>query len=178
MRVVIDTETTGFGHMGRPPRVDAIVQVGIAWRDPRGALMTWESLCNPGAWYLDEADPKALEVNGLTREQLEAAPDIRDVSLKLRLLLESFGTLKLHSYNMAFDRPFLSAGPWYVEEELWGECIMLKATQGNERWPKLKVAAERAGINLEGRRLHSAGEDAAIALEVMEWLEAPSRTLP
>lgn len=174
--VVIDTETTGFGHMGKPPRPDGIIQLGIAWRSPSGKLRQWESICNPGRWYLDNADPKALEINGLEYEELTQAPHITFVGLMLADMLAAINATEIRSYNMAFDRPFLEKAPIDLLGIPWGPCIMLAATPPGERWPKLKVAAERAGVNLEGRKLHGAGTDAAIAYEVMEWLDRRNQT--
>lgn len=164
--VVIDTETTGFGHNARPPRDDAIIQVGIAWKGG-----TWEQYCWPGTEYMERADPKALEVNGVNIQSLSFCRHASEIADLLRMKLLLIGCTELRSYNMAFDRPFLDKHPWSLGHIPWGPCIMRQATLPGERWPKLSAAAERAGISLEGRQLHSAGEDALLAYEVMEWLE-------
>lgn len=167
--VVIDTETTGFGHVGRPPRDDAIVSVGIAWRNDSGKLQTWEFRCNPGQRYIDNADPQALAVNGLTKESLMTYERDLDVAEKLHYMLDYVGCDYLTSYNIAFDRPFLQKAPWSLPHS-WSDCIMLTATPPGGRWPKLKVACEQRGISTDGP-LHSAGWDARLAYLLMEALE-------
>lgn len=188
--VVVDTETTGFGHMRG--RDDAVVQVGFAWRNSSGKLQCFEYLANPGDDYLSRADPKALEVNGLTIERVRSFAPHEAVARRLKDHLESVGASRLHAYNVAFDRPFLEKRPWQVSLP-WGGCIMLAATPdcsdcggsgkvftgdvcgacrggGKGRWPKLKDACESRGIDTSGP-LHSAGHDARLAYLLMEKLE-------
>lgn len=165
--VVIDTETTGFGHM--KGRDDAIIQVGIAWRGHSGNLYTWESLVNCGEEYIANADPKALEVNNVTPDMIRSAPHVDYVANELTRTLRDISCSELRAYNVAFDRPFLEKSPWNLKHYNWGNCIMLAATPPFSRWPKLKVACEQRGIDTSGP-LHSAGHDAKLAYLLMEKL--------
>lgn len=173
--VVLDTETTGFGHMKW--RDDAVIQIGAAWRDSKGELHTWQSHCRPEERYIINADPIALQVNNITPEQIRAAPHIDYVAGELRQLLHWVGDVELRAFNNAFDRPFLEKYPWNLEQYKWGDCIMLAATKPGERWPKLKVACEERGIVTEGP-LHSAGHDAKLAYLLMEKLSCSTSSQP
>lgn len=166
--VVIDTETTGFGHTKW--RDDAIIQVGIAYREKSGALITWQSYCKPAERYIENADPEALRINSITPELIRASYHEDYVANQLRGILANLESCELRSFNKSFDRPFLAKTPWLLDEFNWGDCIMLAATEEGKRWPKLKVACERFGIDTAGP-LHSAGHDAKLAYLLMEALE-------
>lgn len=198
--VVVDTETTGLGHVARPARVDAIVSVGLSWRNREGKLQAWESRCHPGAEFLGKDADEALAVNGLSRAALDCYPPAVRVAEQVRYLLEYVGATELRSYNVAFDRPFLEASPWRVSLP-WGPCVMLAATprcaecdgggrlhtpsgeepcracrgSGRGRWLKLKVACEAHGVNPAGP-LHSSGHDARLAYKLMEALRSKGLT--
>ena len=172
--VAIDTETTGFGHIGKPPRDDAIIQVGIAWRDDAGMVQQWSETCYPHpSMLVDGRAMKALEVNKLTLGEVLAARTDKEVSATLWEKLAALRPLTLRAYNVAFDRPFLSREPWQLVEE-WGPCIMLQAQErlGTDRWPKLSAAAKALGIDVEGLTLHNAGTDAHLALLIAEKLDS------
>jgi hypothetical protein len=175
--VVIDTETTGFGHFNRPPREDAIVQVGLSYRDVRGEVVTWGEYCNPGAQFVFPgwAD-EALKANGITRAQILQAPSSAKVASELQLRLKAIqddlrSQIQLRSYNRDFDEPFLAANPWSVPTAAWGPCIMLDATRfldgEDARWVSLKTAMQRLRLEWPGRA-HDARTDSHAALLVLE----------
>lgn len=181
--VVVDTETTGLGHIGRPPREDGIVQVAFAWRDPATDLIrssAWE--CDPGERY--HANGRAEVALGIQKRSLQdvtRSPAAPLVSQAVHRQLERLGGPELRAYNVAFDRPFLQAAPWRINEAgvSWGPCIMLRAAETingpQGKWPKLVEAAEALRVATGGFRLHSAAGDALLALLVEEAIEERQR---
>lgn len=181
--IVVDTETTGLGHNSRPPRHDAVVQIGYAWRTPRGAIVRWHETCNPGELYLRSGRAsEALRINGLSlTEVLEARPATL-VAQDLRGRLEEIRSVtgrqvELRSYNRAFDEPFLAAKPWRVRSSDWGPCLMQAAQDhlGYWKWPKLQEAIQMLGIEPPVGRSHTAAVDSHAALLVHEKIFGGSR---
>lgn len=185
--VGIDTETTGLGAKHPAgPRPDGIVQVGISWRDRRRVLRTWQATCNPGSELLaDGRADEALRINGLTVEEVLAAPSARRVATDLRSRLaklkEIGGGVELRAFNAPFDRAFLSVTPWKLSLP-WGNCLMVEAVgrfgSPTGRMPLWRALTE-AGID-QGRQAHTAGADARSALLLHEFLhrEAPTGPAP
>jgi hypothetical protein len=182
--VVVDTETTGLGHNARPPRPDGVVQIGYAWRTPRGKIVRWAALCNPGKPYLSGGRAtEALWVNGLQLPTILAAPSSKTIAAEFRAHLdnirdESGCELDVRSYNRSFDEPFLSARPWVIPSQMWGPCLMQAAQDhlGLSRWPKLHVALNLLGIMPPDGRSHTADVDAHAALLIHERiLRGPRR---
>ena len=182
--VVVDTETTGLGHMGDFPRPDAVVQVGYAHRDSKGRVQRWAQFCNPGAEFLAHGRAsEAFRVNGLTLNQVLRAPPAREVAKvfhrRLRAVEAETGRpIVLRSYNRDFDEPFLRVAPWNVPSEWWGPCIMKQAANHvnglGGRWMKLGVAVDRLGLQWPSGQAHTAAVDAHAALLIHEAL-APRR---
>lgn len=182
--VVIDTETTGLGPKSREgPRPDAIVQVGVAWRHPKKGIQVWERLCNPGLKFLANGRAsEALAVNRLSEASVRKAPSAATIARDLRALLglikEEAGGLDVRAFNVEFDRPFLEAEPWNLLVS-WGPCLMIEAAQAfgglSGRIP-LWRACQEAGVPTDDR-LHTAGTDARLALQVHEFIarSAPTR---
>jgi DNA polymerase III epsilon subunit-like protein len=167
--VVIDTETTGLGHLDKPPRPDGIVQVAIAWRDEnrtnpaRAALLPVPSAVNVSAWgvssrswnvnpgteYLDfDRAAKAFYVNGRTLPQVLASPPARIVAEELRAFLRSLGSPEIRSYNVAFDEPFLAGEPWSLgrSRATWGPCIMRAATPPCDKCQGSGIVQHQTGL--------------------------------
>jgi hypothetical protein len=177
--VAIDTETTGLGHRLEPPQDDAIIQVGIAWRDTSGKLSTWGSLCLPDKKYFanGRAD-RALEVNKLgINDILKAKTDIivaRDLRVKLtEIKTKHRKEVELRAYNLKFDEPFLRKKPWNIPTSIWGPCIM-RSTSNYFRLGmanlKLADALDKLGIKKPKGNLHNAETDATAALLINERL--------
>lgn len=178
--VVVDTETTGLGHMAKPPRRDGIVQVGLAYRDIDKVVRTWSVYCNPGDSLLRPgwAD-EALAVNGLTRDRVRASPPVevaaQQLHGRLAAIRQTSGkSLELRAFNRDFDEPFLAAQPWSISQESWGPCIMRQATVYLEGlgagWVGLRRATKRLGIVWPAGPPHDAGVDSHAALLVLEEL--------
>lgn len=179
--VVVDTETTGLGHLDRyGPRPDGVVQVGYAYRDARGRVEQWSQTCNPGPEYLAGGRARtALAINGISPQTVLRAPKAREVAKVLHRRLgeveEKMGhPLVLRSYNRAFDEPFLRANPWKVPSDWWGSCIMVQAANHlngpGGRWLKLEHALARLGLRWPAGAAHTAAVDAHAALLVHEAL--------
>lgn len=179
--LVVDTETTGFGHNATPPRPDAVIQVGLAYRDPDGEVRTWSSLCNPGPEYLEDGRAEgALEVSGLAEDDVLSAPPARKVASRFwdrvqEARSELGSPLEFRSYNLDFDGPFLASEPWGVGADRWGPCIMKRATLYLDgpggKWPKLEDAVRRLDLEWPRGPAHDAGVDSHAALLVDEALD-------
>ena len=172
--MAIDTETTGLGHKANPERDDAVIQVGIAWRDAKGKLATWGSLCLPDNKYiLNGRAARALEINKLKLKDVLDAQKDSVVAGKLKIKLKDIGKVELRAYNLSFDGPFLSKKPWNIPKAAWGPCIMRCASKhfgldyGNM---KLEEALDELGLKKPRGNFHNAETDAAAALLVDEAL--------
>ncbi len=115
MHVALDTETTGLGPFGNPPRPDGVLEVGVAWRDPYTRdFTTWSSLVRPRAELVANDYAKyALNINGLKLEELEVAPQSGVVAARLARLLgalqaQSPTPLVLVAHNAAFDKHMMA----------------------------------------------------------------------
>ncbi len=173
--VAIDVETTGLGHAGRIPRPDAVIQVGLAWRDANGDVARWSSYCNPGPAFLaDGRAETALRINGISEETVlsaEPVEKVADTFWNTVFALESGGKpVEFRAFNRAFDAGFLSAEPWRIPAKRWGDCIMLDAQTHLQayKWPKLDEAVLRLGLDWPDGPAHDAAVDAHAALLVHE----------
>lgn len=176
--VVVDTETTGFGHFAKPPREDAVVQIGLAYRSRDGQIETWSEYCNPGEAYLRTgwAD-RALEVNHLTRDRILTSRPVAAIAKEFHSKLAGIESergveIQLRAFNRDFDLPFLASRPWSVPISRWGPCIMLAVTEfldgPDARWVGLDAAMRRLGLDWPERPRHDAAVDSHAALLVLE----------
>lgn len=204
----IDCETTGLGPFGdgspgREPREDTILSVGIALRLPplpgelKGEIFTWESTIRPDPSFLaDGRADFALQLNGLTREELSAAPPAWAVAAQLNGLLAAIDMMRLDpthqcslvAYRADFDRHFVRMGlSSAVADRRW-QCAMARAAQiepeviqvaaaaghKNGHVP-LRVAAAHYNVTAPEKGQHSAAVDAKWTLELWEQLDAIER---
>lgn len=184
--VAVDTETTGLGHVGRPPRPDGVVQIGLSWRLGRGPVRTWWKTCNPGSKYLEGGRAReALEVNRLTETEVMKAPSAREVAGNVRDVLAVIAAktgraVELRAYNRDFDAGFLSPAPWQLNGARWGPCVMKAAAVhvGGPygRWLRLPDAVAALGIEWPEGPAHNAGTDSHAALLVDEVVTPRRKT--
>jgi len=176
--VVIDVETTGLGQ--KAGREDAIVEVGLAWRSNSGRVHTIGWLCNPGESYFEggRAD-KALQINGLTKEQIFDAPLSEFVAQEVRhfrqYLVDHYQRVQLFAYNLEFEKSFLLQEPFDLNFS-YGPCIMEKAKDKwnpGGRFLKLTNAIRNVDDSAVDQLLsdaHSAKADCHMALLLHETL--------
>ncbi len=176
--VIVDVETTGLGHKGRPPRPDAVVQVGMAWRAGKGKVKTWSSYCNPGKEFLEGGRAEqALRVNGIREETILNAEPIGKVAGAFwrqvgKIESKTCSSVEFRAYNRSFDEGFLSTTPWEIPPHRWSACIMLDATDclNRAKWLRLEEAMQALRIPWPEDRAHDAAVDAHAALLVHEKL--------
>lgn len=177
IHVFVDTETTGLGHVASPPRGDAVVEIGIAYR-AAGVIVTRDWLCNPGAQYLmNGRASEALLVSHIKEEDiLSSRPAVRIAkNLKNEMReLEKDTALPLvwHAYNIPFDRGFLEKSPWNLKVN-WGEDVMdiAKSYFGLPDGYRISLAKtmEHLGIIPNGQP-HRAVTDALSAMLAYEFM--------
>lgn len=105
-----DVETTGTD-----PKQHGILQIAFILSDAEGKeLIEYSSFCHP--LKDDKIDPKALEVNGITLDQMASFPSPYTVYHAVRTILDKFGHKGMKSlrfipagYNNQFDLEFLNA---------------------------------------------------------------------
>lgn len=170
---ILDIETTGL-----KPYTFTIVEVAaVVIGQDFSELERWSSLVNPGQDVFAKADPKALEVNKLTWDDIKDAPSPENAAKGLQELLGRHPGVTLHSYPNEFDCRFLSLAPWNQGHSKWGECIMaaameimeeedalLQRSDGSYKRPKLSEAATFFGVTSKGT--HRALADSRVAADV------------
>lgn len=158
--IYLDVETSGFSHQ------DAVLEVGAVATEGDAILDSFSMVCNPGEGVLMRPTlDDALRVNGLTREELAAAPPIEQVASFFREWLAVFGASRLHAYNNQFDSRFLTPAPWRINSLSWGACVMKTVACGS-KYIKLRDAAVRFGLDWDTEQAHGALYDAKMAHRV------------
>lgn len=173
--VAVDVETTGLGHLAKPERKDAVVQIGMAWR-AKGSVQRWSSYCNPGLEFLkDGRAQEALRLNGIAHELIMDSKPAKIVgeqfwSAVAQIETQSGREVVFKAFNRKFDEPFLRAAPWMIPPGQWGDCIMLDAQDhlGYDKWPRLEEAISALGIIPPEGKTHNAERDAHAALLIHE----------
>ena len=102
--IIIDVETTGFGHN------DRIIEVAAL---ETGTGKEWHTLINPQI----KVPEFITKLTGITSEMVETAPYFADVSETLRKMI---GRQAILGYNVAFDKRFL------VKEDPKFNCFAYK----------------------------------------------------
>jgi exonuclease I len=105
-----DVETTGTD-----PKIHGILQIAFILADAEGNEVTeYSSFCHP--LKDDKVDPKALEITGITLEQMASFPSPYTVYHAVRTILDKHGHKGMKSlrfipagYNNQFDLEFLMA---------------------------------------------------------------------
>lgn len=168
-QIVLDTETTGL----EPELGHRIIEIGcveLLNRRPTGR--TFHHYLNPDR----EIDKGALEVHGITMEQLQNKPRFADVVDELMAFI-SGAELVIH--NAAFDVAFLDAElkrhsakvPSYVGRTVNNECRVLDTLAlARQMHPgqrnNLDALCKRYSIDNSHRELHGALLDARILADV------------
>lgn len=159
--VVVDTETTGFGSKADVIEIGAVTRV-------EGELKTFEAMCNPGEDRLkSDKIQGALDVNGITMEEIRAAKPIEDVANNFwRWLEENFGDdWVLCAHNVPFDAGFLEREPWSISKDRWQFDTMEMAGG----YIALDKCLDRYKIEREGDA-HRALSDAKATMRLLEVL--------
>lgn len=183
--IIADIETTG-----RRTYNSMIVEVGAVVLDENFAeIERWGSLVNPGHQAMLLAQPKAMQVNGLTEEVLKAAPSTEIVAAGFQELLARHPDATIHAFNNEFDAWFLAREPWKVPLARWGECIMMAAMDimedagvlearynGQPKFPNLREAIAFFKCNSETS--HRATGDARAAADVYIEILKQRRSCP
>jgi len=145
-----DVETTGK----KTPQARIIEVAAVVLNEKFEEIDSFSSLANPGFDVMLEADPEALAINGITHEEVAAAPPADDVARLFEAFLDKHWGGFLFAYNRDFDMWFLEQRPWNIAKNRWGECVMLAAMDamvkagkaetrrdGTPKWPSLTKAA-------------------------------------
>lgn len=160
MRVYVDTETSGLD-----PSKCGIVELAAVSEDGR----EYSSLVYPGESVMSmQGVQKALEVNGITMDEILMAPKAEVVAEEFRRWLKEIGPCSLWAYNSKFDSAFLKRSPWNIGEIHWGGCVM-KSAAGRGPNRKLADVAARMGLSWDGD-VHRALPDARMTRMVHERL--------
>lgn len=171
-RVFFDLETTGLD-----PSTCAVLEVGLVCGN-----LSWGSLLNPGPEaFADGRADKALAVNHIQLEDVQAAEDTREVwgaFVRTLMLLDGGEQLELVAWNVDFDRGFLLADP-YLSGALKRlgvtfRCAMLrhKRRPGATGRNTLAAAAECWGVQLDTTQTHRAVYDAQALADVWAAMDA------
>jgi DNA polymerase III epsilon subunit-like protein len=174
--IVVDTETTNK----YPSQARILEAAAVVIRD--GVLLPeyFSSMSNPGAEAVENTEESRL-VNGITKEEIAAAPLEDEVRAKFTEFITRYEGASITSYNTHYDRMVLEGNGWLPAGWRWGRCVMMMATEwlGREgrvpwqawkreyKWASLTEAAHFFGV--ERRVAHRALDDAIMAAEI--WLK-------
>ena len=163
-QVVLDTETTGL----EPGRGHRIIEIGcIEMKDRRNTGRVLHYYINPER----EIEDDAIEIHGLTADQLEGEPVFEDVADPL---IDFIRDSEVIIHNAPFDVAFINAELSRLGDE-WGRledyCSVTDTLEmARELHPgqrnSLDALCQRYGIDNSHRSLHGALLDAEILLDV------------
>lgn len=98
----IDTETTGLN-----PDTSTVVEFAVITTDEKGSELTvWQTKIKPTQKELEDANPKALAVNGFSVEKWKDAPSMAEIGPSILSILEGH---TLVGHNVGFDETMLNA---------------------------------------------------------------------
>lgn len=180
----IDVETTGTD-----PRRHAVHQISGSIIIGDGAVKTrkdFDFRCRPhkGA----EIDEVALQMSGLTRDELMALPEPRVVLEELKTIFSAYvnrfdkaDKFFFYTYNGKFDHDFMYSffennGDRYYGSWVWSGIIDIMSLAADYLKPvrhempnfKLSTVAAKLGIPIEDDRLHDSQYDIEISRKVYE----------
>lgn len=198
MHIYIDTETTGLKDDAQ------VVEIGAVARDGDQIVGAFGMRCcpEPGTVDFDDMGTKrALEVNHLTREMVENAPEIARVRRAFAAWLNTYAGGKLgesvflSAFNNPFDSAILAREPWHIPEKFWGHDVMIRAmnvmgphgacapaarrfqVQGQMwSWPRLPNAC--IFFMKSNRAAHTAVGDVWVTAEIDIVIDSGSVTCP
>lgn len=186
--IVLDTETTGIPEKDPLARIIEVGAVSVIWTGDRLELgSTFESLCNPGRLFYDRPGCwKALEVNGLSAEDIRQAPPSYHVGLELRRWVKAQDADALVAYGNDFDfDPLLLGAPEWLAAALCqiplAPCIrtcarLKKGLDVYERGYGLSQIMSDFSIAREGDA-HAALSDAIGAARLLPFVYPPDLQL-
>jgi DNA polymerase-3 subunit epsilon len=97
----IDTETTGLD-----PNKSAVVEFAAILVDDGEVVLTWSTKIKPSDKELEDANPKALAINGFSVEKWKDALHMSEVGPSILSMLEG---RTLVGHNVGFDEAMLNA---------------------------------------------------------------------
>lgn len=162
-QIVLDTETTGLN----PQDGHRIIEIGCV------ELVNRRLTGNDYHQYLQpdrEIDPGAIEVHGITNEQLAGEPRFADISAEL---LDYLRGAEVIIHNAAFDVSFLNAELASIKskERIAAICTVTDSlAMARQLHPgqknTLDALCKRYGVDNSQRDLHGALLDAQILSDV------------
>lgn len=120
--IALDTETGGLD-----PTQNPILEVAFRiFGENRELLATYSTFVKVTDETWKKCDPKALEVNGITREMAEGGKTLEEVAKEVTKLFQELGINKYNAFyfcqNPTFDRGF------------WSQ-IFPESVQSENQWP-------------------------------------------
>lgn len=178
MIVFIDVETTGLPDK-HPYPVEVLSMTAIA-------KCNTKIICKSSRYYYsrnyDQADHRALEINGLTAKNVselrhhQQTQDFYtdDYNFWTRLLtfFSDKGKIQIAAYNIDFDFQFLPEKIKQIAEPI---CIMKMAHEylghtKDDGWLSLKKACQRLYIDFDEDKAHNSEYDTLKAMELYEYM--------
>lgn len=163
-QIILDTETTGL----EPASGHRIIEIGcIEMKDRRKTDRLLHYYINPER----EIEQEAVEIHGITEQQLEGEPVFEDVAAPL---IDFIRDSEVIIHNAPFDVAFINAELSRLGDD-WGRledyCSVTDTLEmARELHPgqrnSLDALCQRYGIDNSHRSLHGALLDAEILLDV------------
>lgn len=156
--VVIDFETGGLDN-----QVHALLSVGVLVLDhDLRELFRYYTLIKDDPIKL--VDQAALDVNGITLEEIKTGLPIEQVINNLRFLI---GEQVVVAHNAAFDVGFLNKRGFNITHAV--DTMFLSWQVWPKQKAKLKIVCERMGIPVE--KEHNSLGDVLLTAEALRWFK-------